>query len=198
VLIHIAIQLTMPSQNPQNCADNHTPTPNDENRSSTTLVSNPNVQRPSEGWLQQPAWIGMFCVLVVSFSAEISLDGGVNPPRFYYSHEEIDEALIAAGHPPRSRSDQPAAQATPMPVVPEVPVPPTLSLVNASYYRTEGTSNLCRYIFSSKSNYLLQDLPLLSPQHQELRLCYQVTSATSLSCIPLHPLRLLLVERQLQ
>ncbi|KAJ8585723.1 hypothetical protein M405DRAFT_910709 [Rhizopogon salebrosus TDB-379] len=36
---------------------------------------------PSDGWLRNPAWI----------------DGGVNPPRFYTSHEEIEEARRNAG-----------------------------------------------------------------------------------------------------
>lgn len=42
-------------------------------------------RRPaSEAWLRQPAWI----------------DGGVEPPQFYVSHEEINETLVAYGLPP--------------------------------------------------------------------------------------------------
>ncbi|KAG6848074.1 hypothetical protein H0H93_003638 [Arthromyces matolae] len=41
-------------------------------------------QRPSEYWLRNPGWI----------------DGAVNPPRFYYTNDDIDAALIAAGKPP--------------------------------------------------------------------------------------------------
>ncbi|KAG2352818.1 hypothetical protein BDR07DRAFT_1497566 [Suillus spraguei] len=45
-----------------------------------TFLSKENVplsheSRPSDGWLRSPAWI----------------DGGVNPPRFYHSHAEIEE-----------------------------------------------------------------------------------------------------------
>jgi len=128
----------MSSQNLQASSNSCTPASSDDNRLPTALVSNPNSQRPSEGWLRQPAWIGTSLHLYSVFRAEISSDGGVNPPRFYYSHEEIDEALIAAGHPPRNRSDQQAAQVLPTPIVPEVPAAPTPSLVNAGYYRTEG------------------------------------------------------------
>ncbi|KAJ7088713.1 hypothetical protein C8R44DRAFT_649479, partial [Mycena epipterygia] len=39
-----------------------------------------NFRRPSDGWLEKPAWI-------VS-------DGGLNPPQFYYSHEEILTTLF--------------------------------------------------------------------------------------------------------
>lgn len=48
-----------------------------------TFLSKENVplsheSRPSDGWLRSPAWI----------------DGGVNPPRFYHSHAEIEELLL--------------------------------------------------------------------------------------------------------
>ncbi|KAF8056089.1 hypothetical protein FPV67DRAFT_1432500 [Lyophyllum atratum] len=43
-------------------------------------------RRPaSEFWLQNPGWI----------------DGAVNPPQFYTSHEEMNATLIAYGRPPR-------------------------------------------------------------------------------------------------
>ncbi|KAH7903026.1 hypothetical protein BJ138DRAFT_1198541, partial [Hygrophoropsis aurantiaca] len=38
---------------------------------------------PSEYWLKNPAWV----------------DGGVNPPRFYHSHEEINRDRLTAGYP---------------------------------------------------------------------------------------------------
>ncbi|KAG2130852.1 hypothetical protein DEU56DRAFT_814656 [Suillus clintonianus] len=53
----------------------------------STFIQN-NAQRPSDGWLRNPAWI----------------DGGVNPPRYYRTHHEIAEALQAAA---------PAARQTP-------------------------------------------------------------------------------------
>ncbi|KAF9530063.1 hypothetical protein CPB83DRAFT_892993 [Crepidotus variabilis] len=39
----------------------------------------------SQAWLNNPAWI----------------DGGVDPPQFYYSHEEINATLLAYGMQPR-------------------------------------------------------------------------------------------------
>ncbi|KAG6846468.1 hypothetical protein H0H93_013800, partial [Arthromyces matolae] len=75
-------------------------------------------QRPSERWLRQPA----------------SIDGAINPPRFYYCDEDMDAALVAAGHPALSRKGQdqrysvitptptPAAQVDrPMSLVPDTP-----------------------------------------------------------------------------
>ncbi|GLB45420.1 hypothetical protein LshimejAT787_2500090 [Lyophyllum shimeji] len=50
-----------------------------------TPANVPLQRRPaSQGWLQKPSWI----------------DGGVNPPQFYHSHEEINHTLIAYGQPP--------------------------------------------------------------------------------------------------
>ncbi|KAF9245415.1 hypothetical protein BU15DRAFT_71167 [Melanogaster broomeanus] len=44
-----------------------------------------NASRPSDGWLRNPAWI----------------DGGVNPPCFYISHQEIEETrAVACQHVP--------------------------------------------------------------------------------------------------
>ncbi|KAF9463063.1 hypothetical protein BDZ94DRAFT_1309169 [Collybia nuda] len=45
---------------------------------------NNHALRPSEGWLRNPAW----------------MDGGVNPPRFYHSHEEIQDTLRMWGYSP--------------------------------------------------------------------------------------------------
>ncbi|KAG6823164.1 hypothetical protein H0H92_011184 [Tricholoma furcatifolium] len=60
-------------------------------------------QRPSEIWLDRPA----------------SIDGAVNPPRFYYCNEDMDAALIAAGRPALSRKilDQSYSRISPTPMV---------------------------------------------------------------------------------
>ncbi|KAG6823515.1 hypothetical protein H0H92_009931, partial [Tricholoma furcatifolium] len=59
-------------------------------------------QRPSEIWLDRPA----------------SIDGAVNPPRFYYCNEDMDAALIAAGRPALSQKilDQSYSRISPTPV----------------------------------------------------------------------------------
>ena len=65
-------------------------------------------------------------------------DGGVNPPRFYYSHEEINEALLAAGVTPSTEYDQQLARVSPTPVRSNQPALLTCTLVNGSnnHYRT--------------------------------------------------------------
>ncbi|KIK05387.1 hypothetical protein K443DRAFT_3876 [Laccaria amethystina LaAM-08-1] len=75
-----------------------------------------NAQQPSAGWLQNPAWI----------------DGGVNPPCYYYTHEEINDTLHANGISPRSHAEQHAAQMSrisPIPV-PSVPAPLSFDFAN--------------------------------------------------------------------
>lgn len=59
------------------------------------------ARRPSAGWLRNPAWI----------------DGGVNPPKYYFSHEEIDAACCASGVEPPPRYTQPE-----IPVAPSQPI----------------------------------------------------------------------------
>ncbi|KAM6503893.1 hypothetical protein JOM56_000836 [Amanita muscaria] len=53
----------------------------------------------SEGWLRNPAWI----------------DGGLDPPKYYYSHEEIDTTCCAYGviQPPPFSTQEPTATADP-------------------------------------------------------------------------------------
>ncbi|KJA18810.1 hypothetical protein HYPSUDRAFT_118568, partial [Hypholoma sublateritium FD-334 SS-4] len=68
-------------------------------------------KRPaSEGWLLNPSWI----------------DGGVEPPQFYYEHSEMDQTLREHGIDPSSRSlptasamyDQLSSRITPTPPAP--------------------------------------------------------------------------------
>lgn len=59
-------------------------------------------------------------------------DGGVNPPRYYYTHEEIDNTLRANGISPRVRAEQRAAEMSrisPIPV-PSAPAPLSFDLAN--------------------------------------------------------------------
>ncbi|KIJ94158.1 hypothetical protein K443DRAFT_110911, partial [Laccaria amethystina LaAM-08-1] len=56
-------------------------------------------RRPSDFWLKNPAWI----------------DGAIDPPHFYHSHEEIEAALRAAGVSSKAYADQQAALLTPTP-----------------------------------------------------------------------------------
>ena len=53
--------------------------------------------QPSAGWLKNPAWIGEVLIILCLFLLMLFVpDGGVNPPQFYYSHEEIDAAHRSA------------------------------------------------------------------------------------------------------
>ncbi|KAF8878266.1 hypothetical protein CPB84DRAFT_1688378 [Gymnopilus junonius] len=96
---------------------------NDENHPPAPPIAPiTNAQHPSEGWLRNLAWI----------------DGGVNPPHYYYTHEEINEALTAAGVMPRcTEYEQQVARVTPTPTAPAPPMPLTPSLMNISgnHYR---------------------------------------------------------------
>ena len=49
----------------------------------------------------QPGLVCLFLLLTNIFS--YYLDGGVNPPRYYYTHEEIEETCRAAGVEPPPR-----------------------------------------------------------------------------------------------
>ena len=66
------------------------------------------AQRLSAGWLRNPSWIGTFINIYTSrlFSL-LGADGGVNPPQYYYSHEDIDAACRASGVEPPPRYTQP-------------------------------------------------------------------------------------------
>jgi len=66
--------------------------PNKEN----VPVSRP---RPSEAWLNNPSWIGMYHLYLVFMSLTSFVDGAVNPPVFYTSREMIEAALLDAGRP---------------------------------------------------------------------------------------------------
>ena len=52
--------------------------------------------RPSEGWLNDPAWIGMWYIKTSLFHADdLLLDGSIDPPHFYYSCKEVIATLHA-------------------------------------------------------------------------------------------------------
>ncbi|KAH6880189.1 hypothetical protein BKA70DRAFT_1126817 [Coprinopsis sp. MPI-PUGE-AT-0042] len=70
-------------------------------------ITGDRVLRPSDGWLRNPAWI----------------DGALNPPRYYYSREEIEEAVriwgpISGIHPASNSAslDSAMARISPTPV----------------------------------------------------------------------------------
>lgn len=48
-------------------------------------------RRPSEFWLNSPAWIGENCTLFCSsiYSPFLNLDGASDPPIFFYTNDEI-------------------------------------------------------------------------------------------------------------
>jgi hypothetical protein len=77
-------------------------------------------RRPSEGWLKNPSWIGEH--ILTSPNGPILtfyLDGGLNPPHFYITHDEIHDALLAAKQPFSSASHQePGASMTPASIAP--------------------------------------------------------------------------------
>lgn len=84
------------------------------------------VEEPCVDWLVK-SLISLHCEL--NFFLQ---DGGVNPPRFYHTHEEIDNTLRANGISPRARLEQQAAQMSrisPTPV-PSAPGPLSYDLVN--------------------------------------------------------------------
>ena len=56
-------------------------------------------RHPSEGWLNDPAWIGMWYIKTSLFRADdLLLDGSIDPPHFYYSRKEVIATLHAHGH----------------------------------------------------------------------------------------------------
>ncbi|KAF9473267.1 hypothetical protein BDN70DRAFT_886009 [Pholiota conissans] len=91
----------------------------DENESPAStaaqLVDSDEFFRVSEGWLRNPAWI----------------DGGINPPRFYHSQEEINDTLLANGLSPRRISEEQLSGVSPTPALPAPPAPLTRDLVNS-------------------------------------------------------------------
>ncbi|KAH7903729.1 hypothetical protein BJ138DRAFT_1120100 [Hygrophoropsis aurantiaca] len=60
----------------------------------------PRRSRPSENWLKSPSWI----------------DGGVDPPRFYSSQEEMNIDRVAVGYPPLRGSVPERSMLTSQPV----------------------------------------------------------------------------------
>ena len=76
------------------------------------------VQRLSACWLRNPAWIGTFIIIYTSrLSSFLSADGSVNPPQYYYSHEEIDASCHTSGVEPPPQYTQPD-----IPVAPSQPI----------------------------------------------------------------------------
>jgi hypothetical protein len=76
-------------------------------------------RRPSDFWLKNPAWIGephfyLFNIVRTDHSS-FHIDGAIDPPHFYHSHEEIEAALRAAGVSSKAYADQQAALLTPTP-----------------------------------------------------------------------------------
>jgi hypothetical protein len=63
------------------------------------LVPLVNPRRPSEFWLNNPAWIGMFLICKVDtyLITPVSADGALDPPHFYHTRADIAAALRAAG-----------------------------------------------------------------------------------------------------
>ena len=91
--------------------------------------------KPSAGWLRNPAWIGKCsqCTLTSSAHDLTVQDGGVNPPHFYYTHEEIDNTLRVNGLSPARVYERQADDITPTPTLPPPPAPLTLDLVNSGH-----------------------------------------------------------------
>jgi hypothetical protein len=107
----------------------------------------------------------------------------VNPPRYYYTHEEIDNTLRANGISPSARraEQQRAAQRnriSPIPV-PALPAPLSFDLVN--FPQNNGTETAAAGISSSPVIFH----SCLSFLYQPLR---QATSSMSLFCILSHQL----------
>jgi hypothetical protein len=83
---------------------------------------------------------------VACSSLNILLDGGVNPPRYYYTHEEIDDTLQFWGGlltPPPTEVTREAEppQISPSPLLPTLPLPLTLDLVNSARLGGEARRN---------------------------------------------------------
>ena len=74
---------------------------------------------PSEFWLKNPAWIGErpFILLtlpeLITLHFKFEIDGSIDPPHFYHSHEEIEATLCTAGVSSNAYADQQAALSTP-------------------------------------------------------------------------------------
>jgi hypothetical protein len=58
--------------------------------------------RPSDGWLLNPAWIGTHFFHWYLCTADHWVDGGSNPPIYFYSIQEIKN-MLQAYHPDHSR-----------------------------------------------------------------------------------------------
>ncbi|KAF9032739.1 hypothetical protein BJ165DRAFT_1328515, partial [Panaeolus papilionaceus] len=111
------------------------------------------TRRPSEAWLNNPGW----------------MDGGHDPPMLYFSHEQINNPLIAVGRPPRpyvegnaiaqAQYDMQAARVSPSPAPadPPAPVTPVLTNITNSHYRTENgaLSFFFSFFLDSCSNYCI-------------------------------------------
>jgi len=69
--------------------------------------------------LKNPAWIGEeYFYLFDDIRTDHTLfqiDGAIDHPHFYFSHEEIEAALCAAGVSSNTYADQQAALSTPTP-----------------------------------------------------------------------------------
>jgi hypothetical protein len=77
-----------------------------------------NTPRPplSQAWLRNPAWIGTLSFIYLSIihkSDTIISDGGMNPPHFYYTHEQIAADVCTyggtSGNPPPASTPQQSA-----------------------------------------------------------------------------------------
>ncbi|KAF9470981.1 hypothetical protein BDN70DRAFT_939282 [Pholiota conissans] len=79
-------------------------------------VDSDELLQVSEGWLRDLAWI----------------DGGINPPRFYHSQEEINDTLLANGLSPRRISEQQLSGVSPTSALPAPPAPLAWDLVNSA------------------------------------------------------------------
>ena len=96
--------------------------------------------------------------------------GGVNPPHYYYMHEEINEALTAAGVAPQGTEyDQQVVRVTLTPTVLALPMPLTPTLVNipGNHYRM-GAAFVSSKLFMSmmfalKSKNLSSSCPCSCP-----------------------------------
>lgn len=111
-------------------SDENAPPSSTESVAGQSLDSRP---KPSAGWLRNPAWIGKCSPLTLTPLAHnfTVKDGGVNPPHFYYTHEEIDNTLRVNGLSPARVYERQADDISPTPILPAPPAPLTLDLVNS-------------------------------------------------------------------
>jgi hypothetical protein len=113
-------------------------------------------RRPSDHWLKNPAYIGKTIIAPDLIWTDYVLDGGIDPPHFYYTDDEVRQALQAYGtHPlPQFGHPHPAPPVAPVAghiepqPVPAVTIPIDPVLLPSVQPSASGTNSYLSPIYS--------------------------------------------------